>query len=178
MKPHFTNTDNPIDFPKTELKSVRGNLLDLADEGKFTIIMHGCNCHNTMGSGIARSIRERYPQAYEADCLTIAGDKTKLGTITVSLADNKVGSKFVIVNAYTQYNYNRNGTTDDVFEYDAFQNILNGFARDAGPNMHVGLPYIGMGLAGGDKTRIMGMIEQFAEQVSARGGSVTLVEFS
>ena len=178
MKMHFTNTDNPIDFPKTALKSVKGDLLDLAEAGKFTIIMHGCNCHNTMGSGIARSIRERYPQAYEADCLTVAGDKTKLGTITVSLADNKVGSKFVIVNAYTQYNFNKGGVLNDVFEYNAFQNILNGFARDAGPNMHVGLPYIGMGLAGGDKTRIMGMIEEFAEQVSAKGGSVTLVEFS
>lgn len=178
MKLHFTNTDNPIDFPKTALKSVKGDLLDLAEAGKFTIIMHGCNCHNTMGSGIARSIRERYPQAYEADCLTVAGDKTKLGTITVSLADNKVGSKFVIVNAYTQYNFNKGGVLNDVFEYDAFQNILNGFARDAGQNMHVGLPYIGMGLAGGNKTRIMGIIEEFAEQVSAKGGSVTLVEFS
>jgi O-acetyl-ADP-ribose deacetylase (regulator of RNase III) len=177
MKPHFTNTDNPIDFPKSYLKSAKGDLLAMAEQGMFSIIMHGCNCHNTMGSGIARQIRETYPQAYDADCLTTAGDRTKLGTITVSLADNKVGGKFVIVNAYTQYNFNRGGVLNDVFEYDAFQNILNGFARDAGPNMQIGLPYIGMGLAGGDAGRIIGMIEKFAEQVSAKGGTVTLVEF-
>jgi O-acetyl-ADP-ribose deacetylase (regulator of RNase III) len=159
------------------LKHVKGDLISLAEEGQFTIIMHGCNCHNTMGSGIARSIRERYPQAYEMDCATVAGDRSKLGTITVCLADNKVGSKFVIVNAYTQYNFNSNGILNDVFEYDAFQKILDGFAQDAGPNMHIGLPYIGMGLAGGNKERILGMIENFAQQVSAKGGSVTLVEF-
>jgi O-acetyl-ADP-ribose deacetylase (regulator of RNase III) len=159
------------------LNHVKGDLLTLAEEGKFTIIMHGCNCHNTMGSGIARSIRERFPAAYEADSVTVAGDRTKLGTITVCLADNRVGGKFVIVNAYTQYNFNRGGILDDVFEYDAFQNILNGFARDAGPNMHIGLPYIGMGLAGGNKERILAMIEDFANKVSAKGGTVTLVEF-
>jgi hypothetical protein len=34
-----------------------------------------------------------------------------------------------------------------------------------------------MGLAGGDKKRILAMIEDFAKKVSAQGGSVTLVEF-
>jgi hypothetical protein len=34
-----------------------------------------------------------------------------------------------------------------------------------------------MGLAGGDKDIIIPMIESFAEQVSAKGGTVTLVEF-
>ena len=33
----------------------------------------------------------------------------------------------------------------------------------------------GMGLAGGDATRIMPMIENFAIKVAERGGSVTLV---
>lgn len=160
------------------LKHTKGDLLKMAEQGQFNIIMHGCNCHNTMGSGIARQIREQYPQAYEADSLTKYGDRSKLGTITVSLANNQVGGKFVIVNAYTQYDFNRGGVMNDVFEYDAFQNILNGFARDAGPSMQIGLPYIGMGLAGGNKERILAMIEDFANKVSAKGGSVTLVEFS
>ncbi len=159
------------------LKHAKGDLLAMAEQGQFTIIMHGCNCHNTMGSGIARQIREQYPQAYDADCATNYADRNKLGTISVALADNKVGGKFVIVNAYTQYDFNRGGVLNDVFEYDAFKNILEGFARDAGPAMNIGLPYIGMGLAGGDKKRILAMIEEFAIKVSAKGGSVTLVEF-
>lgn len=159
------------------LKHAKGNLINMAADGQFNIIMHGCNCHNTMGSGIAREIRERYPEAYAVDCMTTAGDRNKLGTITVVAVDNDVGGTMVIVNAYTQYNFNRAGETNDVFEYEAFQKILDAFIKDAGPGMNIGLPYIGMGLAGGDKKRILAMIENFANEVSAKGGSVTLVEF-
>lgn len=158
------------------LKHVKGNLLDLAEQGHFNIIMHGCNCFNTMGSGIAREIRTRFPQAAVADAMTHQGDRSKLGTITLSSAENHLGENFVIVNAYTQYSTSKSG--EDVFEYEAFQKILNAFVQDAGPNMKIGLPYIGMGLAGGNKERIMAMIEDFAVKVSAKGGSVTLVEFS
>jgi O-acetyl-ADP-ribose deacetylase (regulator of RNase III) len=159
------------------LKHVKGDLLNLAAQGEFTIIMHGCNCHNTMGSGIARQVRERYPEAYAVDCMTNKGDKSKLGTISCVQVDNSVGGQLLIVNAYTQYNFNSGGTLVDVFEYEAFDRILDAFAHDAGPSMRIGLPYIGMGLAGGDKVRIMGMIEDFAQKVSAKGGTVTLVEF-
>jgi hypothetical protein len=34
-----------------------------------------------------------------------------------------------------------------------------------------------MGLAGGDRDTIMEQIEYFAERVTAKGGTVTLVEF-
>jgi O-acetyl-ADP-ribose deacetylase (regulator of RNase III) len=156
------------------LKHTKGNLLDLALEGKFNIIIHGCNCFNTMGSGIAREIRERFSEAAIVDSMTESGDKSKLGTITCAGIPNDAGG-FVIVNAYTQYSTSRAG--EDVFEYESFQKILDAFVIDAGPGMNIGLPYIGMGLAGGDKTRIMAMIEDFANKVSAKGGTVTLVEF-
>ena len=54
---HYTNTDNPVDFPATALKHTKGNLLDLAEAGEFDIVVQGCNCFNTMGGGIAREIR-------------------------------------------------------------------------------------------------------------------------
>jgi hypothetical protein len=40
-----------------------------------------------------------------------------------------------------------------------------------------GFPYIGMGLAGGDKQRIISLLEWFTDLVETAGGSVTLVEF-
>ena len=49
------------------LKHTKGNLIDLAEQGEFDVIVHGCNCQNTMGSGIAKEIKERYPLAYRAD---------------------------------------------------------------------------------------------------------------
>jgi hypothetical protein len=64
----------------------------------------------------------------------------------------------------------------DHFEYSSFEVILKKFAHEYGP-FKIGFPYIGMGLAGGDKDRIIAMIEDFAEKISATGGSVTLVEF-
>ncbi len=173
-----TNTGSNENIGSNMLKHAKGNLIDMAANGDFNIIMHGCNCHNTMGSGIAREVRERYPAAFAADSMTVKGDRSKLGTVTLVEVDNDVGGAMIIVNAYTQYDFNRAGQSNDVFEYDAFQKILNAFAHDAGPNMQIGLPYIGMGLAGGNKQRIMGMIEDFAQKVSAKGGSVTLVEFS
>ncbi len=149
----------------------RGNLIDLAEQGAFDVIVQGCNCYNTMGSGIAREIRQRYPQAYEVDCQTEKGDIMKLGNWTAY----DTGA-FKIINAYTQFGFNANGNTADVFEYTSFQLILQKLLERYGKK-DFGFPYIGMGLAGGDKARIMAMLEWFAEQVTARGGSVTLVEF-
>jgi hypothetical protein len=63
-----------------------------------------------------------------------------------------------------------------VFEYTAFDLGLRKIVHEFG-DKRIGLPYIGMGLAGGDKEVIMEQIEYFAEKVTKRGGSVTLVEF-
>jgi O-acetyl-ADP-ribose deacetylase (regulator of RNase III) len=150
------------------LKHTKGNLLDLAEAGEFDIVVQGCNCFNTMGGGIAREIRERYPMAALVDDETLKGDYLKLGNWTTAFT-----GKFLIVNAYTQYNMSQ-GT--DVFEYTAFQLILEKLAFTY-PGKRFGLPYIGCGLAGGDKDIIIPMIEMFAERVTLEGGSATLVEF-
>lgn len=153
------------------LKHSSGDLLAQAKKGKYDVIVQGCNCFCTMGSGIAKQIREQYSGAYEADKATAAGDRTKLGTY--SMYNTRDG--FTIVNGYTQYGFNR-GTTNDLFEYDAFERLLIQLVDDF-PGKKFGFPYIGMGLAGGDKDRIVPMIEDFAEAIEATGGSATLVEF-
>jgi O-acetyl-ADP-ribose deacetylase (regulator of RNase III) len=153
------------------LKHTKGNLIDLAEAGEFDVIVQGCNCFNTMGGGIAREIRERYPIVASVDKETVRGDYNKLGNWTE--CDAGENNRFTIINAYTQYNMSRG---IDVFEYTAFQLILEKLAFMY-PRDRFGLPYIGMGLAGGDKNIIIPMIEWFAERVSAEGGTVTLVEF-
>lgn len=152
------------------LKHTTGNLLDLAEQGHFDIVVQGCNCFCRMGSGIAREIRERYPQAWNVDMLSNEGDIQKLGSWT----DANVG-KFCIINAYTQYDTAK-APGQDVFEYTAFELILQKLIHVHG-DKRIGLPYIGMGLAGGNKERIIGMLEKFALAVEQSGGSVTLVEF-
>lgn len=154
------------------LQHTKGNLLTLAERGKFDIIVHGCNCQNTMGSGIAKEIRERFPSAYDVDTAYHEKKKLipylKLGNFT----HTRVGS-FTIVNAYTQYDYLPRGV--DHFEYASFAVILQKLLY-LYPNYDFGFPYIGMGLAGGDKDRIISMLEEFAKEL--RGGSATLVEFT
>jgi O-acetyl-ADP-ribose deacetylase (regulator of RNase III) len=154
------------------LKHTKGNLLDLAEAGEFDIVVQGCNCFNTMGGGIAREIRERYPVVASVDMETVKGDYNKLGNWTECDAGDK--NRFTVINAYTQYNMS---TGEDVFEYVAFELILLKLLHFCG-DKRIGLPYIGMGLAGGDKETIMGMIEAFAYGVAEKGGSVTLVEFA
>lgn len=152
------------------LKHTKGNLLDLAEAGEFDIVVQGCNCFNTMGGGIAKEIRERYPSVAYVDQQTQKGDYMKLGNWTWDIAGS---NEFILINAYTQYNMS---TGEDVFEYAAFELILQKLLHAYG-DKRIGFPYIGMGLAGGNKDIILQMIEGFASDVTAKGGSVTLVEF-
>ena len=166
------NFESVIGIGPDKLKHLKGNLLDLAEQGEFDIIVQGCNCFETMGSGIAREIKARYPAAYDADLkYSSAGDYKKLGNYSVML-----GKQFNIINAYTQYGFARD---NDVFEYDSFKLILQKMAHTY-PGGRFGFPYIGMGLAGGDKDRILSMLEGFAKTIdkAAAGGTVTLVEFA
>ena len=154
----------------------KGNLLDMADNGDFDIIIQGCNCFNAMGAGLAPQIAKRYPMAEGVDSDTVKGSIQKLGNWTYAwnTEDPNHPVQFRIINAYTQYVTSQQG--EDVFEYAAFELILRKLAHQYGKQRY-GLPYIGMGLAGGDKKRIMAMIENFANVISAKGGTVTLVEF-
>lgn len=159
------------------LQLAKGNLIDMAEQGLFDVIVHGCNCLNTMGSGIAAEIRSRYPEAYEADTEASrlwTDPADKLGNFSTYATSLVQGHPFIIVNAYTQVNFAPRGI--DHFEYDSFKLILRKLAIIY-PDKSFGFPYIGMGLAGGDKERIIALLEDFAVQVSAKGGSVTLVEF-
>lgn len=155
------------------LKHAKGNVLDMAEQGQFGIVLQGCNCFNTMGGGIAREIAARYPLIEAEDKKTARGDITKLGNWTRGFVECK-DSGFWLYNCYTQFDMS-NG--QDVFEYDAFSLILYKLLK-LYPSAHYGLPYIGMGLARGNPGIIVSTIEAFAEDVTDRGGSVTLVEFA
>ena len=52
------------------MKTVRGDLLKLALDGHFDVIVHGCNCQCVMGAGIALSIKNAFPEAFAADLAT------------------------------------------------------------------------------------------------------------
>jgi len=64
----------------------------------------------------------------------------------------------------------------DVFEYESFVLILKKLIHFY-PKARYGFPFIGMGLAGGDKNIILEILGQFDESITEAGGTFTLVEF-
>lgn len=156
------------------MQKIKGNLINLALEGEFDVIVHGCNCQNTMGSGIAREIKRRIPQAYAADTEAFKSGIVQLGFYSQAEVRNHYFDPFVVINAYTQYHYlPRN---KDHFDYVGFKDILNNLADEFG-GRNYGFPYIGMGLAGGNKDKIMTLLEEFSLEIEYMSGTVTLVEF-
>ncbi|MBM4362937.1 MAG: macro domain-containing protein [Deltaproteobacteria bacterium] len=149
------------------MKVVKGDLLQLALAGTFDVIVHGANCQCTMGAGIAKAIRVRFPEAYEADRATVKGDRAKLGTC--SRAEVVRGNtRFVVVNAYTQFDYRGAGVKVD---YDAVASVLRQVKRDFS-GRRIAYPRIGAGLGGGDWVRIAAIVDGVLE-----GEDHTLAEF-
>ena len=144
-------------------KITYGDLIELAKNGKFDVIVHGCNCHCVMGAGIAKTIRDTWPAAYEADLKTKKGDRSKLGTYSFA----KVGD-LVIVNLYTQFNYTRDKVD---IEYEAFISGLKRIREDF-HGKRIGFPMIGAGLASGN----WGMIKEMIGD-ELKGEDVTVVIF-
>lgn len=163
------------------MENLSGNLLDMAEGGKFDVIVHGCNCFHAMGSGIAKQIAERYPRAQEADFITPKGDREKLGRFSFVSVEGKVKNTFLIVNAYTQYRWS--GKVD-VFEYEKFDEFLLRFSEFlmslyAFKNRHilVGFPKIGCGYAKGNEQRILSSLQNFSDSIEP-WGKVSLVTYA
>jgi len=149
------------------MKTITGDLLALALAGQFDVIVHGCNCQCAMGKGIALAIKTQFPEAYQADQQTAKGDREKLGTISSAVIE-RPGSRFAVVNAYTQFHWRGSGVLAD---YDAIRKAFRQIkAEFAGKR--IGYPKIGAGLAGGDWNTIAAIIEE-----ELRGEDHTLVEF-
>ena len=137
------------------MKTVSGDLLKLAVDNHFDVIIHGCNCFCTMGAGIAASIRSEFPEALSADEDTIKGDKSKLGSYScASVKQND--HTITIVNGYTQYNHSGNGVLVD---YKAVSTLFAKLKKKYS-GKRFGYPKIGAGLAGGDWNIISAIIDQ------------------
>jgi len=154
------------------MKTVSGDLIELAKLGAFDVIVHGCNCFHTMGAGIAKTIRTEFPAAYEADVrLTRKGDKLKLGCYTKAVVP-VVRGELMIINGYTQFDYRRGANCQSPVDYEAIRQVFYRLCQALKPGVRVGIPRIGAGLAGGDWSMIKAIIDE-----ETQGMDVTLVEY-
>lgn len=149
------------------MKQRKGDLIQLAINGEFDVIIHGCNCFCTMGAGIAKQIKATFPKAYKADLQTEKGAKEKLGTISFTEVETQNG-RLIIVNAYTQFHWKGSGKKVD---YKAVQNCFQQI-KEKFSGKRIGYPAIGAGLAGGDWNIISEIIKKELEDENH-----TFVEF-
>jgi O-acetyl-ADP-ribose deacetylase (regulator of RNase III) len=146
------------------MKEINGDLVQMALDGEFDVIAHGCNCFNTMCSGIAKQIADKIPGAEEVDAKTPKGSENKLGFMTIYSPPTGTS----VCNLYTQYNY----TKDQVdVDYDALRNALRRLGLSFN-GQKIGLPKIGAGRAGGDWEKIKQIINE-----ELTGQDVTIVHF-
>jgi O-acetyl-ADP-ribose deacetylase (regulator of RNase III) len=133
-------------------------------EAPIDVLVHQANCFHTMGSGIAKEIRERFPEAYEADLKTVEGSKDKLGTYSHTRVFKHPQIKY-IVNMYSQFTY---GTQKRQTNYEAMYMCLEDIrlkmtihGRTKGKFLTLGFPYkIGCNLGGGNWRIVQTMIEE------------------
>jgi O-acetyl-ADP-ribose deacetylase (regulator of RNase III) len=115
-------------------------------------IAHGCNAQGVMGSGVAKAIRDKYPQAYRDYNDVYNSRGLNLGDAVYSHQDDGK----IIVNAITQQNYGR----DPNIVYVSYWAIAESFRKIEMFNIkEIALPMIGAGLANGDWNVISAIIE-------------------
>ena len=147
---------------------LQGDLIQLALDREFDVIVHGCNCQRTMGAGIAKAIKGTFPEAFDADKVTAKGDREKLGSISFATVAS-AGHEVTVVNAYTQFNWRGRGVKAD---YDAIRSAMALVKRQFS-GQKIGYPKIGAGLARGDWNLNAAIIDEELE-----GEDHTLVEYT
>lgn len=145
-----------------------GNLFDLVLnqqrwEQDVHFIIHGCNAQGRMGSGFAKELRTRFPDAYDEYIVEYekGNNHLNLGTVVYHAAETDL----IIANAVTQEFYGRDGAK--YVSYDAIDSVfaeLNNTAKvlkevSGKEAIHFHFPKIGSDLGGGDWNVIAQIIE-------------------
>jgi len=132
------------------IRHVVGDLL----KGDVDIIAHQVNCQGVMGSGVARQIRDKFPDAYRyyRNMCEQVPDKAKLlGAAQFVGVEKHPGRYITVANLFAQltFGYNRKLYTS----YDALRESLQRlrrYAKSTDAN-RIGMPYrIGCDRGGGE----------------------------
>ena len=137
-----------------------GDLLDVTDG----ILAHGCNMRGVMGSGVARLVQAKYPEAFR-QYITDLCNYFPLGGVSFwSPLGEDEPTRFLVANCLTQEKMGADGKK--YVSYDAvdmsFQ-ILNKVAEEGSYTIHI--PRIGAGLGGGDWGVIEAIIKKKKKNV-------------
>lgn len=141
-----------------------GNMLEEVTEG---IIIHQVNAQGVMGGGIAKQIRDKWPQVwidYSRDVKPYQQDQgfSSMGQVIYT----EVGPKLRVASIVSQQFYgsdpNKVYTSYEALEMGFFS--VNNFAKNETLDVHY--PLIGCGLANGDWTRVSQIISDRLDTIN------------
>ena len=142
------------------MKITKGDLLN----SDCYYIAHGVNCQGKMNSGIAKAIRQKYPNAYNAyieflnqTCISPLGD------YVASIEDDRI-----VFNAFTQEFYGYNGK-----QYASYEAIASSLSKIAlkiishitNHDPILGIPWIGCGLGGCKKEEVEMILHKIEDKI-------------
>lgn len=140
-------------------KVVKGNVVDALLSKEVDFIAHICNCQGVMGSGVAKEIKQRVPDAFEA----YRSSELRLGSCVYAesvfnlLAQDRYG--------YDKRHLNYGALAESLMDMsmELFDMRLN--KDQVTPKFRIGIPYkIGCDRAGGDWEVVKEMIEHILKQ--------------
>lgn len=119
-------------------------------EAPIQVLIQFNSCFCVMGSGLALEVRKRFPEAYDADCETKKGDKSKLGWFTMAEISYcpDISIKYIF-NVYSQFSFGRDKRhTNYEYYYNGLENARNKILN-LNKDLVVGIPFMGgCGLGG------------------------------
>lgn len=136
------------------IKEIKGDLLTSGVD----VICHQVNCQGKMGSGIAKSIRDQFPQVYKEYSLLCAMTKAEdlLGEVQPVVLDD---TKLIVVNMFGQLNFGYDGRR--YTSYDAMWSCLNRIKAYIPKDKKIGFPArIGCVRGGANWEVVKKMIEE------------------
>ncbi len=133
----------------------KGNILDSLEDA----IGHCANCQQVMGSGVAKALRDKWPEVFWVDRNDKRYPKERLGSFTKTFLNK--GYR-VCYNIYGQLDFRGRNIGIMDLSYEALENGLRAVHSDMVNNslFSIALPMIGAGLAGGDWKKIEEIINK------------------
>lgn len=140
---------------------IKGDLVELAKQNEFDVLIHGIHCFNYANSGVAKAIGTTFPEAFHADQRTIKGDRSKLGSYSYAVCHPN-NQPLVIINAYTQYYFgHKHYKCPTGFDYTSFRRLFEKIKlRFHGRGLRFGFPLIGGDRGNADPHQVIGIIQE------------------
>lgn len=139
------------------IKFIKGNLFDTDAQ----IICHQCNCYGVMGSGVAKEVKQRYPNVFKDYRNDYENGKLKLGYVCFSPTENCKGQIIANMCGQNYYGYSSKQYTDYNKLQECFNKVVE-YAKDKynSTKPKIAFPYrMSCCRGGGDWNVVLKMIE-------------------